>query len=66
MYNWKGKRVRIIKVVSAIVSIIGIFVVLGSIGGGDMNIIGVKQMMIQIVIGLIMLIGGAILWDIYA
>ena len=60
-----GRRImRIIKTISAIVSIIGIFVILGSIGGGDINIIGIKQMMFQIVVGLIMFIGGAILWDI--
>jgi NhaP-type Na+/H+ or K+/H+ antiporter len=52
--------------ISVIISIIGFIIILGSIGAVDTNTINIKQMFIQIIIGIILFTGGLRLWDICA
>lgn len=55
---------KILKFIFAIISIMGVLLIIGSVGGVDLGTIGLKQMIIQILVGFIMFIGGAKLWDI--
>ena len=53
-----------LKFVAAILFYLGAFIVIGTVGSGDLGTIGINQILIQIILGFILVIGGIILWDI--
>ena len=55
---------KTLKIIAAILFYLGAFIVIGTVGSGDLEIIGINQILIQIILGFILVIGGAILWDI--
>ena len=55
---------KTLKIIAAILFYLGAFIVVGTVGSGDLEIIGINQILIQIILGFILVIGGAILWDI--
>lgn len=55
---------KTLKIIAAILFYLGAFIVIGTVGSGDLGTIGINQILIQIILGFILVIGGAILWDI--
>ena len=55
---------KTLKIIAAILFYLGAFVVIGTVGSGDLEIIGINQILMQILLGFILVIGGIILWDI--
>ena len=57
-------EMKTLKIIAAILFYLGAFVVIGTVGSGDLEIIGINQILMQILLGFILVIGGIILWDI--
>ena len=55
---------KTLKIIAAILFYLGAFVVIGTVGSGDLGTIGINQILMQILLGFILVIGGIILWDI--
>lgn len=53
-----------LKFIAALLFYLGIFIVIGSVGSGDLGIIELKQIILQLLLGFILVIGGVVLWDI--
>ena len=56
----RGKKARIVKALATITTTVGLLIILGSVGGSDTGLIGLRQAILQIIIGLVLTIGGAI------
>ena len=56
----RRKKAKIRKTIATLITVVGLLIVMGSVGGSDTELISFGQAILQVIIGLILAIGGAI------